>query len=153
MIYADPSFLASLYGWDDNTERAGQVYAKDGRRPLCFTPWQRLEVRNAIRLAVHKAKRAGRPVSFQSGNLLKRIDEDLSAGRLRHFEADWREAFRLSEELSQDHTESLGCGAVDLWHVACARLLGADTFWTFDEIQRNLADAVGCFRRVPQLIT
>jgi predicted nucleic acid-binding protein len=151
MIYADASFLASLYGWDDNTQKAEDVYSKDGRRPLCFTPWQRLEVRNAIRLSVHKARRAGRPVRFQVGNLLKRMDEDLSAGRLKHFEPDWREAFRLAEDLSAEHTEATGCASVDLWHVASANLLGADTFWTFDELQQKLAETVGCFRRVPRL--
>ncbi len=49
MIYADPSFLTSLYTWDANTKTAQQTYASNGRRPLVFTPWQRLEVRNAVR--------------------------------------------------------------------------------------------------------
>ena len=79
------------------------------------------------------------------------MEEDLTAGRLKHFEPDWAETFRLSEELSSQHTEALGCTAVDIWHVASANLLGADTFWTFDENQDKLAKAVGCFRRVPDL--
>lgn len=49
MIYADASFLASLYGWDDNTQQAENIYGKDGQRPLCLTPRQRFEVRNAFR--------------------------------------------------------------------------------------------------------
>jgi hypothetical protein len=151
MIYADPSFLFSFYGWDDNTQKAQDLYAKDGRRPLCFTPWQRFEIRNALRLAVHKGKRAGRPVAFQVGNLLKRMDEDLAVGRLKHLEPDWLQAFQLSEDLSRDHTEALGCSAVDIWHVASASLLDADTFWTFDGIQQKLAEAAGSFRRVPRL--
>ena len=152
MIYADPSFLASFYGWDDNTQKAQDVHATDGRRPLCFTPWQRFEVRNAIRLAVHRARRTGRPVAFQLGNLFKRMDEDLAAGRLRHVEPEWREAFRVCEDMSREHTAALGCASVDIWHVASANLLGADTFWTFDEAQQKLAKATRFFRSVPRLV-
>ena len=151
MIYADPSFLCSLYGWDDNTELAQNTFERDARRPLIFTPWQRFEVRNAIRLAAHKLRRAGQTVPFQTGNVFRRMDADVSAGRLRHQEADWRDTLRLAEEISEENTEDLGAASVDLWHVASAVLLGADTFWTFDEDQRKLADAVSQFRRVPQL--
>jgi len=48
MIYADPSFLCSLYGWDGNTRTAQATFERDARQPLRYTPWQRLEVRNAI---------------------------------------------------------------------------------------------------------
>ncbi len=61
------------------------------------------------------------------------------------------ENFRLCEDLSRQHTEALGCGGVDIWHVASAGLLGADSFWTFDGIQQKLAEAWGLFRRVPRL--
>ena len=40
MIYADPSFLCSLYGWDGNTGTAQATFERDPRRPLCFTPWK-----------------------------------------------------------------------------------------------------------------
>ncbi len=152
MIYADPSFLTSLYGWDDNTDTAQATYEADSRRPLVFTPWQRFELRNAIRLAVHKLTRAGRVVPFTPGNIFKRLDADLAAGLLRHQEPDWRETMRLAEELSQEHTEAIGAAAVDLWHVAAALLLRADTFWTFDDDQRHLAAAVARFRHVPNLL-
>jgi len=151
MIYADPSFLASLYGWDSNTQRAQDVYAKDGRRPLFFTPWQHFEVRNALRLALQRVRRAGGQPPYQTGIVFRRIDEDLSAGRLKHVQPDWQDAFRLAEEFSQLHTGKIGCASSDIWHVATANLLGADTFWTFDADQHALAVAVGCFRRSPKL--
>lgn len=152
MIYADPSFLCSLYGRDDNSALAQQTYNGDARRPLWFTPWQRLEVRNALRLAVHRLGRAGLSVPFQLGNVFKRMDEDLSAGRLKYDEPELRDAFRLAEEWSHLHTAAVGCAAVDLWHVANAALLAADTFWTFDAEQFALAKAVGRFKKLPRLI-
>src|SRR5256885_1244737 len=149
MIYADPSFLCSLYGWDDNTTLAHLTYSKDRRRPLVFTRWQRFEVRNAIRLAAHRLRCARVTVPFQIGNVFKRIEEDLAAGRLRHEEPDWRETFRFAEELGSAQTEVLGAASTDLWHVASAIRLGADTFWTFDSDQHDLAVAAKRFRSVP----
>jgi hypothetical protein len=153
MIYADPSFLFSLYAWDNNTALASDVYSKDARRPLLFTPWQRFELRNAFRLAAHRLRRAGAPVPFQIGNVLKRIEEDASAGRLRHVETDWRETLRLAEDLSAEHTEAAGPASVDVWHVACAILLRAEVFWTLDAEQFALAHRSKQIRHVPQLIS
>jgi len=148
MIYADPSFLFSFYAWDDNTVTAEQLYHRDQRRPLIFTPWQRFELRNAVRLVTHRLKRARLPIRFQSGNVFREIEVDLAAGRLKHREHDWHDTLRLSDELSARHTELLGSAAVDLWHVASAILLEADTFWTFDGDQQALARATRKFDTV-----
>jgi len=148
MIYADPSFLFSFYAWDNNTAAAQRLYHGDRRRPLLFTPWQRFELRNAIRLVTHRLKRAKLPIQFQSGNVFREIEADLSAGRLMHREHDWLDTLRLADELSSKHTELLGSAAVDLWHVASAILLEADTFWTFDEDQQALARATRKFGTV-----
>ena len=102
MIYADTSFLFSLYAWDANTGTASTAYAKDARRPLLLTPWQLFELRNVIRLISGKLKRAGRPVPFQAGNIFKQVRQDLMAGRLRHAEPDgamccaWRNLLALN---------------------------------------------------------
>jgi hypothetical protein len=148
MIYCDPSFLFSLYAWDDNTGAALKTYSTDARRPLIFTPWQRFETRNAVRFAAHRLRRAGRSIPFQPGNVFKRMEQDLAAGILKHQEPDLVETLRLAEDLSDSHTESLGSMAVDLWHVAQAILLGAEIFWTFDADQRKLARMIKKFRVV-----
>jgi len=151
VIYADSSFLFSFYALDGNSPAAAAAYATDGRRPLLLTPWQRFELRNAVRLAVHRLKRARLSILFRPAHVFKQVQEDLDAGRLRHAEVDWRESLRLAEELSSQYTETTGPGAVDVWHVAAAVLLEADTFWTFDDEQRLLADRCGRFRKVPKL--
>jgi hypothetical protein len=148
MIYCDPSFLFSLYAWDSNTAAAIKIYSADARRPLIFTPWQRLETRNAVRLAAHKLRRTGKTVPFQPGNVFKRIDQDLAAGTLKYQEPNQVEVFRLAEDLSSACTESLGSAAVDLMHVAQAVLAKAEVFWTFDDDQRRLARAIKKFRIV-----
>ena len=145
MIYADTSFLFSFYAYDDNTAAASRAYREDGRRPLLFTPWQRFELRNSVRLSECILKRSAQDVPFRRGNVYRQIDSDLAGGILRHVEPDWLDTFREAERLSAIHTERLGSAAVDLWHVASAIVLRADTFWTFDGDQFGLAKAVGKF--------
>jgi predicted nucleic acid-binding protein len=148
MIYADTSFLFSLYAMDVNTAAAVRIYNADARRPLVFTPWQRFELRNAVRLAFHRYRRTDQTVPFNVGNVFKQIDDDLKTGVLRHQEPDWRETFRVAENISTDVTEETGAGGVDCWHVAAAVMLGADSFWTFDEEQAEMANCTKKFRSV-----
>ncbi len=52
-------------------------------------------------------------------------------------------AFDVARRLAQKHTRRLGTRSLDILHVACAAVLGARTFYTFDERQRKLAKAEG----------
>ena len=148
MIYADTSFLYSLYALDGNTPRALALYESDRRRPLLLTPWQRFELRNTVRRAAHEFRRAKKPVPFDLGNVLKQLDQDLKTGVLRHAEPDWPETIRLAEQISAAQTETNGQGGVDTIHIAAAVLLRADSFWTFDEDQAATALDFGRFKHV-----
>lgn len=108
--------------------------------PLPFTPWHRLEVRNAIRLAVfHRAID-----SHQSKMQLKQIESDLRDETLiAHAPIDWVTVLREAEKLGAAHNESIGCRSGDLFHIAAAVEWGADYFLTFDERQKKMAKAVG----------
>lgn len=153
MIYADTSFLFSLYAWDANSAIAAEAYLKDQRRPLLFTPWQQFELKNVVRLILGRLQHAGQSMPFQSGNVFKTIRQDLDCGRLKHAEPDWRDTMRLAEQLSNNYTSKTGAASVDVWHVAAAVLLEADVFWTFDSRQQELASLCGKFKRVPKLPT
>jgi predicted nucleic acid-binding protein len=147
MIYADSSFMASMYALDGNTEAANDVYQADRRRPMCFTVWQELELFNTFRLGVSRARRRGLAPTYQIGNCLKRVREDLRDGLLRREGLDWEACARRAATLSERFTESLGVVMLDVWQVACAAELGADTFWTFDSDQYELARACGQFKK------
>ena len=109
-------------------------------QPLPFTPWHRLEVRNALRLAVfHKLIDAR-----QSRTQLKQVDVDLQDETLLvHAPVDWVAVLREAEKLGAAHVEDLGGRSGDLFHVAAAVELGFDLFLTFDERQRRMAKAAG----------
>jgi predicted nucleic acid-binding protein len=153
VIYADSSFSASLYALDGNTARANEVYRADRRRPILFSPWQELELANTLRLGISRARKSGLPARYQVANCMKRIREDLRDGILHRVELDWPACVRRAASLSERHTESIGVVMLDVWQVACAMELGADTFWTFDSDQEALARACGGFQIVVGLKT
>jgi predicted nucleic acid-binding protein len=53
------------------------------------------------------------------------------------------EAYELARSLSRRHTAKLGTRSLDVLHVASALILGPDSFFSFDERQRELARAEG----------
>lgn len=109
-------------------------------RPLPFTPWHRLEVRNAIRLAVfHKLID-----SPQGRTQLKQVEADLREETLLgHSPVDWVGVLRHAEKLGAWQTENLGCRSGDLFHVATAIEFKSDLFLTFDARQKTMARAAG----------
>jgi len=52
-------------------------------------------------------------------------------------------AFDRSIDVARRFGPSLGTRTLDSLHVACALELKAEKFWTFDERQAKLAEAVG----------
>jgi predicted nucleic acid-binding protein len=137
--YADSSFIVALYLQQQSSPVAAAFMQQHGAA-LPFTPWHRLEVRNAIRLAVFY-----RAIdSHQGKTQLKQLDADLREESLIvHTPIDWVAVLREAEKLAAAHNEATGCRSADLFHVAAAIELGADHFLTFDERQKKMAKAAG----------
>lgn len=138
MTYADTSFLASLYIEDANTDRAVEL-AEGGHGSYPLTPFLRLELRNAVRLAAFRKMIASR----QATDILQDIEDDRQGAFLADTPAAWTELLERAEMLSAGHTAKTGIRTLDLIHVATAVTLGVDTFLTFDARQRALALKVG----------
>jgi len=108
--------------------------------PLPFTPWHRLEIRNAIRLAAFH----GAIDSRQAKTQLSQMEADLRDETLIiHTAIDWTSVLRQAEKLGAAHNESLGCRSADLFHVAAALCWGADHFVTYNQRQKKMAEAAG----------
>jgi predicted nucleic acid-binding protein len=137
--YADSSFIVALYLPRQSSARAIAFMERYGRA-LPFAPWHRLEVRNAMRLAVfHKAIDHA-----QAKAQLKQLDVDLKEeALLAHTPIDWTDVLREAEKLGGAQNETMGCRSADLFHVAAALELGCDTFLTLDERQTAMAEAAG----------
>jgi predicted nucleic acid-binding protein len=134
--YVDSSFMVSAYVTDAHSSHV------DARLALGFsvwlTPFNSAEVENAIfqqvflrRLSLVEAQRAAAD-----------FERDILAGLWFPVEFPSR-AWSTCNSLARRFGPTLGVRTLDSLHVACALELHAQKFWTFDERQARLAEAVG----------
>lgn len=137
MIYLDTSVVVSLYSPDANSAIAVRFLQTCGDAPLITTLCE-LEAVNAFELRVFRSQIS----SKQAEDSLSDFALDLRNGviQLRTLPEF---ALERARQLSRDFTAKLGTRAADVLHVAAAVELGADGFFTFDQQQRQMAEAAG----------
>jgi len=138
MIFADTSFLISLYGQDVNTPVA-KVRASAHAGPIYVSSVNEYEFANALRLLVFRQKIT---TASRQAQILA-YEADKKAGKIVFCQSNTNDVFTKAESLSLRHTETLGNRAYDILRVAAAKLLGVTDFWSFDGKQRQLAAAEG----------
>ena len=137
-IYADTSVLFSLYVTDANSPRA-DAWRQANPVPIGFTGFHRIELRNALSLAVFQQ----RLTAAESLAAWQEVQQDLASGLLVAQPDLWEELVREAESLAEHHTPVIGARSLDILHVAAALVLGATEFCTFDTRQGKLAKAAG----------
>lgn len=137
-IYADTSVLFSLYVTDANSLKA-DAWRQANPVPLDFTGFHRLELRNALGLAVFQQ----RLTPAESLAAWQEVEQDLASGLLVARPDSWEKLAREAERLAEHHTPVIGSRSLDILHVAAATVLGATDFCTFDTRQGKLARLAG----------
>jgi predicted nucleic acid-binding protein len=135
-VYADPSFMVSLYGPDANSAAAARTMQASSAQPF-VSSFGELEVVNAMGLRVfHKEVSPA-----QAHSSLIAFEQDLRDGvfQLRELTDP---ILGRANQLSRQTTAKLGTRTADLLHVAAALELGVDCLYTFDLHQRKLAQSL-----------
>lgn len=138
MVYADSSFLASLYLPDAKTEAANAFLAK-AQTPLAFTSFNRVELRNALRNMVARKE----ATSAAAAKAFSLMEGDLNDGLLVEKKLDLGKLLKVADQLSSRYGEKHVIRCVDLLHVASAHVLGTGVFLTFDRQQAAFAQQTG----------
>lgn len=136
-IYADTSFLVSLYTPDANSEPAARLMRR-ARLPVLLTALGELELANALQLRVFRRELDA--ATAKSANDLFRVDVAAGIFSIQRISIT---VFNGAMRLSRQHAANLGTRTLDLLHVASALALKADELYTFDQSQRRLAKAIG----------
>lgn len=134
--YADTSFLVSKYVPDVHSAEADRRMSS--HPAVWLTPLNRAEVAHAIYQSVFR----GRYKDGDARLLWDQFSRDCEQGvwiEMALPEKLWEKSI----ELARRHGPELGVRTLDSLHVACALELNARRFWTFDERQAKLAEAVG----------
>ncbi len=136
IVCADSSFVVSSYVRDAHSPEAVQRMA---RRPnIVLTQLNRAEFANAVyRYVFH-----GLLTVFQARRTWDELEKDCGQGVWRSVSLP-ENIWQRSIDLARQYGPTLGVRTLDSLHVACALELGAERFWTFDERQARLAQAVG----------
>ena len=138
MTYVDTSVLVSLYVPDANSSRA-DAWRQANPAPIDFTGFHRIELRNALSLAVFQQ----RLTPDEAEAAWAQVQEDLQAGVLVAKPDLWAKLVPEAEALATHHTPTIGTRSLDVLHVSAALVLGATEFCTFDARQGKLAQLAG----------
>lgn len=146
--YADSSFIVRLVTTEPQSQAAIDEFRRLGRPRLFYLPLHALEAENAIyQRAFHQKKSVA---SGERSHIKRERDAALSRiGHLRRqttlvdLTLEMDVALERARKMASAHTERLGARAIDLLHVACAALLKAEFFLSFDERQIDLAKIEG----------
>jgi predicted nucleic acid-binding protein len=134
-VYADSSFVVSLYVPDTNSERAATIAGRL-TGPVLISSIVILEVTNALELRVFRGQASRSNVV----KAIRDLDSDTKQGvyRLLPLPAS---AWDTACSLSRKHSAAIGTRSLDILQVAAALVLKANAFLTFDRVQANLARA------------
>jgi predicted nucleic acid-binding protein len=136
MIYADSSLLVSSYVDDAHSQEADRLMSTVPA--IWITPLNRAEIAHAIHQYVFRGK-----LSLPDAERVwSNFQQDCVQGvwiPINLPEKTWE----TSIDLARQYGPTLGVRTLDSLHVACALELKAQRFWTFDERQARLAEAVG----------
>lgn len=136
--YADTSFLFSLYAADANSVKA-DAWRKANPAPLPFTTFHRLELRNALSLALFQQRLTQQEIQA----VWQEVENDCAAGLLVARGGLWHRVLVDAQTYALNHTPTIGCRTLDVLHVAAAKLIGTSAFCTFDTRQSTLAAQIG----------
>ena len=136
--YFDSAVIVKLYVRETTSPdaiRLVSVYAA----PYLLTPWQALEVKNAIRVKAFRKEITAREMNLS----LAAFEQDITAGRWQRPAYAPAMVEQKAEELSAGHSFSIGCRTLDIIHVAAAIVLGCTEFVTVDARQKTVAILAG----------
>ena len=138
IVTADTGLVAKLYLLEPDSAQARTIiYGITA--PVLLTAWHALEVANTFQRAVFI--KAITPAQAQ--DCWQDFIDDQTAGLFKIVALDHTRLMESAQTLTRKHTATIGTRTLDLFHVAAALEMGADTFLSRDDRQRKAAQAEG----------
>src|SRR5580658_3084283 len=107
-LYGDTSFLFSYYASDVHSSRADS-WRQANAFPLLFSQFNRLELRNAIELAVFQS----RLTPTEAAEIWLTVENDLAASILVLVQPTLASLLQEAEVLAASHTSRIGTRSLD----------------------------------------
>ena len=142
--FADTSLLCALYRYQEKTGCADAL-VRGLCEPLCISSLVAFEFRQSARLQVFRFSN-DRTQGFskaEAERMLGKFEINLASGAVEVVPVDWGDVHSLAERISARRTMRGGYRTLDVLHLATAMHAGADSFFTLDGNQADLARAEG----------
>lgn len=135
MIYADTSFLLSLYITDANTPKA-DVQMEKVRGPIFWTDFHQVEFDTALESRVRRGQttREQADGAYEALTMHREVLGVYFEGAVL-WGSVWSRAIALGRRRAAEHV----CRTLDIVHLSLALEMGAGEFLSFDERQNGLA--------------
>jgi predicted nucleic acid-binding protein len=138
--YADTSWWIARNSSVERHHRAAiRVFDDFHDLRVMWTPWQRVEIFNTL----VQQERGGFLAPGEARRGCRLLEMEVRLGYWPHREFSWTNAIRKAVTLANKFGPRMAIRSMDLFHVAIALVLKAETFLTFDDEQRMLAKAGG----------
>jgi predicted nucleic acid-binding protein len=136
MVYADSSLITSLYVQD--------THLLEARRRMSLKPsvWLTQFNRTELAHAISQYAFRGAITLVEAIQVWDNFQNDCTQGIWTPVSLP-EKVWETSIGLARRYGPTLGVRTLDSLHVACALELKAERFWTFDDRQARLAEAVG----------
>lgn len=138
MIACDTSFLIGRFVWEPHHERA-KTLLLETESPLFISRLNELELETVIRRMIGR----GQLTEDEAQRVLSEFRRHIILGTFELVVADDAVVWDRAMGLARHHAATLAVRTLDIWQVAYALEMRARTFWSFDDRQRSLAEAVG----------
>jgi predicted nucleic acid-binding protein len=126
-----------LYAPDAHSALARECL-RQAAGPFLLTLFGEAELTNAVQLRVLRRE----ITAAQAQAALERLATHIADGVFQAAPVP-AAMYDVARQLSRGHTATLGTRTLDILHVAAALVLHADSFYTFDRAQAQLARAAG----------
>lgn len=138
-IYADTSFLASLYTPDANSADAARRMRAEPHATVLISDLAELELVNALQQRLFRKELGAAQIRLAQ----KAFREDSEQGIFQRRPVETGAVYERALRLARKWTSTLGTRTLDLLHIALALEMGSDGIYTFDQQQSKLARAEG----------
>jgi len=132
--YFDTSVLVKLYIPEEDSGATCAFVQKRGES-IVINSLQETELKNAFALKTFRHDISNDELT----KLLDKIRKDFTRNRLVRVNIDWIKLWEMTRDYSLNFTEKIGCRTLDILHVAAAKIMKAEEFFTNDKRQKELA--------------
>jgi predicted nucleic acid-binding protein len=142
IVYADTSFLVSLFYENDVNHKAAQkIQGKHDNDDFVVCVVHQLELPAAVRAGIFREKN---PLpEYTARKIINRFDRAILKKAFQRKELDLTDSVNMARSLGDAHGWKKRHTSFDLWHLGAAWTLAAGAFLTFDKRQKEIARLLG----------